>query len=46
MTLWVAIAVIAVLVFVIAAVAIGRETHRRWRGRLGNSITGHAECED
>ena len=28
MTLWFAIAVIAVLVFVIAAVAIGRETHR------------------
>ena len=28
MTHWVAIAVIAVLVFVIAAVAIGRETHR------------------
>ena len=28
MMLWVAIAVIAVLVFVIAAVAIGRETHR------------------
>ena len=28
MTRWIAIAVIAVLVFVIAAVAIGRETHR------------------